>query len=70
MWGGCLWRRRGGGDGRREGEEEDEEWKGGGVDVELLRNEELGYSLKSKRRGVDEMSVVKGYGCFDSCCLV
>jgi hypothetical protein len=32
---------------------------------QLLRNSEAGWSLKTKPQTVDEMSVVKGYGCFD-----
>ena len=38
--------------------------------VELLQNEQIGYSFKTKRHDVDEMSVVKGYGCFDSPFLI
>ncbi|KAK0284529.1 hypothetical protein LTR35_000861 [Friedmanniomyces endolithicus] len=33
--------------------------------VEIMRNETLGWTFKTKPTGVDEMSVVKGYGCFD-----
>ena len=33
--------------------------------VELLRNEVPGWTYKTKPEDVDEMSVVKGYGCFD-----
>lgn len=33
-------------------------------------NSEAGWSLKTKPANVDEMSVVKGYGCFDSPYLV
>lgn len=38
--------------------------------IELLMNNEAGTSLKTKKAGINEMSVVKGYGCFDSPCLV
>lgn len=34
--------------------------------VAMVRNEVLGFSLKSKMPSVDEMSVIKGYGVFDS----
>jgi glutathione synthetase len=37
---------------------------------QLLRNSEAGWSLKTKPEAVDEMSVVKGYGCFDCPYLV
>jgi glutathione synthetase len=37
---------------------------------QLLRNSEAGWSLKTKPKAVDEMSVVKGYGCFDCPYLV
>ncbi|KAK4548330.1 hypothetical protein LTR36_010200 [Oleoguttula mirabilis] len=33
--------------------------------VEMLRNESAGWTFKTKPSKVDEMSVVKGYGCFD-----
>jgi len=41
----------------------------GGV-PRILKNEVLGWSLKSKRPDVNEMSVVLGYGAFDSLRLV
>ncbi|OJJ74244.1 hypothetical protein ASPBRDRAFT_120318 [Aspergillus brasiliensis CBS 101740] len=41
-------------------------WKKG----EILRNEAVGWSLKTKFADVDEMSVVKGFGCFDTPLLV
>ncbi|KAG8529068.1 uncharacterized protein KY384_005703 [Bacidia gigantensis] len=41
-----------------------------GPPVQILEDETIGFSLKSKRWDVDEMSVVKGYGCFDSPKLV
>jgi len=34
--------------------------------VEFVFNEQGGWSFKTKSAKVDEMSVVKGYGCFDS----
>ena len=37
---------------------------------EILENTEAGWSFKTKPASVDEMSVVKGYGCFDSPYLV
>ncbi|KAK0264288.1 hypothetical protein LTR01_001335 [Friedmanniomyces endolithicus] len=37
----------------------------GPVKVEIIKNETLGWTFKTKPIGVDEMSVVKGYGCFD-----
>ena len=36
----------------------------------ILKNEVVGWSLKSKRPDVNEMSVVLGYGAFDSLSLV
>lgn len=38
--------------------------------LDLLENREAGTSFKTKRMDVDEISVVKGYGCFDSPCLI
>ena len=38
--------------------------------LELLNNHEAGTSLKTKKAQINEMSVVKGYGCFDSPCLI
>lgn len=43
-------------------------WKKG--ELGLLRNETVGWSLKTKFADVDEMSVVKGFGCFDTPLLV
>ncbi|KAI0592870.1 glutathione synthetase [Biscogniauxia sp. FL1348] len=45
----CLWRREAGGAGN----------------TEVLRNASSGWTFKTKPSDVDEMSVVKGYGCFD-----
>ena len=36
----------------------------------ILQNHEAGWSLKTKSKDVNEMSVVKGYGCFDCPLLV
>lgn len=36
----------------------------------MLENTVAGWSLKTKAAHVDEMSVIKGYGAFDSPCLV
>lgn len=35
------------------------------VKIEVLSNECAGWTFKSKPRSVDEMSVLKGFGCFD-----
>ncbi|KAK1058660.1 hypothetical protein LTR74_013212 [Friedmanniomyces endolithicus] len=51
----ALWRNT-----RQEGSGQDGPGK-----VEILKNETLGWTFKTKPTGVDEMSVVKGYGCFD-----
>ena len=39
-------------------------------DLELVHNNVAGTSLKTKKVDVNEMSVVKGYGCFDSPFLI
>ena len=44
--------------------------KGANGDLELLQNSSASTSLKTKKTSVDEMSVVKGYGCFDSPFLI
>ncbi|TVY32176.1 Glutathione synthetase large chain [Lachnellula subtilissima] len=55
VFGVCLWRRSGEAEGR----------------VEMIEDKEpCCWSFKTKSAGVDEMSVVKGYGCFDSPALV
>ena len=36
----------------------------------MLHNSVGGWTFKTKHADVDEMSVVKGYGCFDTPCLV
>lgn len=46
----CLWRR---------------EVKEGNDKIDLIKNETVGWTFKTKPLGVDEMNVVKGYGCFD-----
>ena len=38
--------------------------------IKVLWNEEAGWSLKTKALAIKEMSVVKGYGCFDAPQLV
>lgn len=50
----CLWRRNAAGRGVKE----------------VLRKETAGWTFKTKPAEVDEMSVVKGYGCFDCPLLV
>ena len=45
-------------------------WRRGESEVEVVKNETIGFSFKTKARQVDEMSVVKGFGCFDSPFLV
>ncbi|KAI4213063.1 MAG: hypothetical protein LQ351_004217 [Letrouitia transgressa] len=35
-------------------------------EAKLIENKDAGFSLKTKSKETDEMSVVKGYGCFDS----
>ncbi|KAF2458765.1 hypothetical protein BDY21DRAFT_257094, partial [Lineolata rhizophorae] len=39
-------------------------WRNG-KDVQIVRNEGIGWSFKTKGKHMNEMSVVKGYGCFD-----
>lgn len=36
-------------------------WKG----AEIIQNTQAGWTFKTKPTHIDEMSVVKGYGCFD-----
>ncbi|KAK3073383.1 hypothetical protein LTR53_005091 [Teratosphaeriaceae sp. CCFEE 6253] len=55
----AMWRRR---------QQGSEGGKEGGP--EIIKNEAVGWTFKTKPRGVDEMSVVKGYGCFDCPMLV
>ncbi|OCK82513.1 glutathione synthetase [Lepidopterella palustris CBS 459.81] len=38
--------------------------------AQMVDNKMAGWSFKTKAEDVDEMSVVKGYGCFDTPCLV
>jgi len=47
--GACIWRKKGTREGR----------------LEVLKNDVAGWTFKTKPRDVDEMSVVKGHGCFD-----
>lgn len=58
IFGVCMWRR-----GKRR------LWPRNGS-PDLMLNSEAGWSLKTKPAHVNEMSVVKGYGCFDSPYLV
>ena len=39
-------------------------------DIMVVKDEELSWSFKTKNAALNEMSVVKGYGCFDSPYLV
>lgn len=39
--------------------------RGANGEVAFLRNDLAGWTFKTKPRDIDEMSVVKGYGCFD-----
>lgn len=39
--------------------------KQGNGDVNALRNLSAGFTFKTKPQDEEEMSVVKGYGCFD-----
>jgi glutathione synthetase len=41
-------------------------WRCDGDGVEMVENREVGWTFKSKPEGMEEMSVVKGYGFFDS----
>lgn len=45
-------------------------WEGTGKGAEIFEEQEPSWSFKTKDANVDEMSVVKGYGCFDSPALV
>ncbi|EED23370.1 glutathione synthetase, putative [Talaromyces stipitatus ATCC 10500] len=38
--------------------------------LDMIENRVVGWSFKSKERSLDEMSVVKGFGCFDTPLLV
>jgi len=58
VFGVCMWRRK-----------KRRLWPRSGL-PDLMINSEAGWSLKTKPANVDEMSVVKGYGCFDSPYLV
>lgn len=65
VFGTVLWRRKG--NARSTGDPSSSE----GVGVDILQwNENASFSLKTKPAEVNEMSVVKGYGCFDSPLLV
>lgn len=41
-----------------------------GQGLEVLENSQSGWTFKTKPCDVEEMSVVKGYGCFDCPCLI
>lgn len=41
-------------------------WRRRGNQVEILSNQVAGWMFKTKPLAVNEMSVVKGYGCFDA----
>lgn len=56
VFGGCLWE-------RKESSCEEEM-------CQVIENRIIGWSFKTKEATVDEMSVVKGYGCFDTPYLV
>lgn len=56
IFGGCLWERK---ESSSEGER-----------CQVIENRVVGWSFKTKEVSVDEMSVVKGYGCFDTPFLV
>ncbi|KAK4992072.1 hypothetical protein LTR66_006391 [Elasticomyces elasticus] len=58
IFGACLWRRNSSVGSR--------ESKGLYNEPDLIMNRNAGWSFKTKRQDVNEMSVVKGYGCFDS----
>lgn len=61
VFGCCLWKSKSG----------DQDITIPGADgIEFVFNEQAGWSLKTKAQNVDEMSVVKGHGCFDSPMLV
>jgi len=64
IFGTCLWR-----EGVAGGEAGDSN-PAATTPPEILENEEAGFSFKTKESGVKEMSVVKGYGCFDSPFLI
>ena len=57
IFGVCLWKRKAG-DGKESAR------------AEIVEELEPSWSFKTKNANVDEMSVVKGYGCFDSPLLV
>ncbi|KAK4569606.1 hypothetical protein LTR86_003369 [Recurvomyces mirabilis] len=59
-----MWRRHGAGRGKGKAKE------GISVEANIVHNEMVGWTFKTKPREVNEMSVVKGYGCFDCPMLV
>jgi glutathione synthetase len=56
VFGGCLWEKK------ESSSEQDS--------CQVIKNRVIGWSFKTKEVTVDEMSVVKGYGCFDTPYLV
>lgn len=71
MWRSTTMRSSPGKDDQTDQEEEyDPEEKEEEGDANVLLNRQIGFSFKTKRRSVKEMSVVKGYGCFDSPFLI
>ena len=58
----CIWRERLDGHAR--------DLQPNGADDDIVRNEWAGWSLKTKDRSVTEMSVIKGWGAFDSPILI
>ncbi|KAI1765439.1 glutathione synthase [Hypoxylon sp. FL1150] len=40
-------------------------WRRDGLNAEIIKNSQCGWTFKTKPHDVEEMSVVKGYGCFD-----
>ncbi|RAO71995.1 uncharacterized protein BHQ10_008007 [Talaromyces amestolkiae] len=56
VFGGCVWERK--------------ESSSDRARCQVIENRVVGWSFKTKEVNVDEMSVVKGYGCFDTPFLV
>lgn len=56
IFGTCLWKSVPNGEGRSS--------------CEMIKNKVGGWSFKTKDAYIDEMSVVKGFGCFDTPCLI
>lgn len=45
-------------------------WRSTAHGPDLIENFSAGWSFKTKTKETNEMSVIKGYGCFDSPCLI